>query len=133
VTDTVDKLRPLAQSSGLHLKEQVLPHVWVTADRDRLEQVLTNLIDNAVKYTPSGGRIDVCVRASGDDVEVAVSDTGLGIPLEDVPRVFERFYRADRSRARGPPPSGEREQAWVSPSPSTSSKPTAATSAYTVT
>ncbi len=102
VTDTVDKLRPLAQSGGLHLKEQVLPHVWVTADRDRLEQVLTNLIDNAVKYTPSGGRIDVCVRASGDDVEVAVSDTGLGIPLEDVPRVFERFYRADRSRARGP-------------------------------
>jgi two-component system phosphate regulon sensor histidine kinase PhoR len=100
-TDTVDKLRPLAQSGGLHLELQTPPDVWVAADRDRLEQVLTNLIDNALKYTPSGGRIDVRVTASADDVEVAVSDTGRGIPPEDVPHVFERFYRADRSRARG--------------------------------
>ncbi len=106
VAHTVDKLRPLAQTGGLELERQAPPDIWVIADRDRLEQVLTNLIDNALKYTPSGGRVDVRVTVSNGDVEVAVSDTGRGIRPEDIPHVFERFYRADRSRARGPAAEG---------------------------
>lgn len=102
VAHAVDKLQPLAQTGGLTLVLHSLPGVWVTADRDRLEQVLTNLIDNALKYTPAGGRVEVSVTLEHDDVAVAVSDTGRGIRPEDVPHVFERFYRADRSRTRGP-------------------------------
>ncbi len=102
VAHAVDKLQPLAQTGGLTLDLQSLPGVWVTADRDRLEQVLTNLIDNALKYTPAGGRVQVSVTLEHGDVAVAVSDTGRGIRPEDVPHVFERFYRADRSRTRGP-------------------------------
>jgi len=99
---TVDKLQPLALSGGLTLEVESRPGAWVTGDRDRLEQVLTNLIDNALKYTPAGGRVRVSVTLDPQDVAVAVSDTGKGIRPEDVPHVFERFYRADRSRARGP-------------------------------
>lgn len=101
VAHAVDKLQPLARTGGLTLDLHSLPGVWVTADRDRLEQVLTNLIDNALKYTPAGGRVQVSVTLDDGDVAVAVSDTGRGIRPEDVPHVFERFYRADRSRTRG--------------------------------
>src|SRR2546426_843029 len=101
VAYTVDKLRPLAQYSGLRLDQATPAEVWVTADRDRLEQVLTNLIDNALKYTPAGGRVDVRVVPSNGEVEISVSDTGKGIGPDDLPHVFERFYRADRSRTRG--------------------------------
>lgn len=74
--------------------------IKVYGDRDRLEQVMVNLIDNAIKYTPSGG--DVIVRAYEDDtmIRVDVVDTGIGIPVEDVGRVFERFYRVDKGRSR---------------------------------
>jgi two-component system phosphate regulon sensor histidine kinase PhoR len=102
VGHTVDKLRPLAQTSGLILEHEAPTEVWVTADRDRLEQVLTNLIDNAIKYTPAGGRVNVRVVQADGEVEVSVSDNGAGIRAEDLPHVFERFYRADRSRARSP-------------------------------
>lgn len=71
------------------------------ADSDRLEVVLTNLIDNALKYTGPGGRVDVEVLPTDYEVTVAVTDTGRGIPPDDLPHVFERFYRADRSRTRG--------------------------------
>jgi len=101
VAHTVDKLQPLAQGSGLLLEQAAPPEVWVTADRDRLEQVLTNLIDNALKYTPTGGRVDVRVAQADREVEISVSDTGKGIGPADLPHVFERFYRADRSRTRG--------------------------------
>ncbi len=73
----------------------------VPADEARMEQVLVNLIHNAIKFTPSGGRITVSARAEGDKLVVSVSDTGVGIPEDDLPRVFERFYKADRSRAGG--------------------------------
>lgn len=101
VPQAVDKLRPLAESSGLVLHQAVPGHIVVAADADRLEQVLTNLIDNAIKYTPPGGRVEVRVQPTDGEVEVAVVDTGRGIRPEDLPHVFERFYRADRSRTRG--------------------------------
>ena len=73
----------------------------VSADEARIEQVLVNLIHNAIKFTPPGGRITVSAKAEGDKLIVSVSDTGVGIPEDDLPRVFERFYKADRARAGG--------------------------------
>jgi two-component system phosphate regulon sensor histidine kinase PhoR len=70
------------------------------ADADTLDQILDNLIDNAVKYTPAAGRICVRWRADGPDVYLEVEDTGVGIPEPDLPRVFERFYRVDKARSR---------------------------------
>lgn len=101
VGHTIDKLRPLAESSGLILEHSAPPDVTISADADRLEQVLTNLVDNALKYTPAGGRVEVRVMPTNSEVEVAVADTGRGIRPEDLTHVFERFYRADRSRTRG--------------------------------
>ncbi|MEK6791149.1 MAG: ATP-binding protein [Deltaproteobacteria bacterium] len=73
----------------------------VSADRDRIEQVIVNLLDNAIKYTGTGGRVVVSAAADGSSwVRVDVSDTGLGIPAADIPRIFERFYRADKARSR---------------------------------
>ncbi len=72
----------------------------VLADVGRLEQVLVNLLDNAVKYTPSGGTIDLLARETGDEVEIAVRDSGQGIPPQDLPRLFEPFYRVDSARSR---------------------------------
>jgi two-component system phosphate regulon sensor histidine kinase PhoR len=100
VARTVDKLRPLAEDLRLTLVQSAPPGIVVFADEDRLEQVLTNLVDNALKYTPPGGRIEVQLAAVNGEVEVAVHDTGRGIGPEDLPHVFERFYRSDRSRTR---------------------------------
>jgi PAS domain S-box-containing protein len=78
----------------------------VEGDSSRLEQVLNNLVSNAIKYSPAGGRIEISGRASPDEVSVAVSDQGMGIPLEEQPRIFERFYRATRERHQRIPGAG---------------------------
>ncbi len=98
----VDRLRPQAERAGLALKVELppwLPHVSTDADRARL--VLTNLVHNAIKFTPPGGHITVAARQEEGDVVFAVQDTGVGIAAEDLPRIFERFYKADRARSGG--------------------------------
>ena len=70
------------------------------ADPDALRQVMDNLVDNAIKYTPNGGRITVRWSATADTVSFEVEDTGIGIPAADLPRVFERFYRVDKARSK---------------------------------
>jgi len=70
----------------------------VPADRDRLRQALANLVDNAIKYTPANGRVDVSAAADGAVVMIRVADTGRGIPAQDLPRIFDRLYRGDESR-----------------------------------
>jgi len=72
--------------------------VTVSGARDRLRQVFANLVDNAIKYTPSGGSVRIAVTHEAGSALVIVSDTGIGIPLEHLPRIWERLYRADRSR-----------------------------------
>ena len=71
------------------------------ADPERLRQVVANLIDNAIKYSPGGGRIDVRVSANGDSGTIEVADNGLGIPAHEQERIFEKFYRLDPSMTRG--------------------------------
>jgi len=72
----------------------------IEADRAKIEQVFVNLIDNAIKYTPEGGRIEIRIQDQDDTVSVVVEDNGIGIPREDQERVFERFYRVDKARSR---------------------------------
>lgn len=78
----------------------------VEADPDRIAEVLANLLENALRHTPAGGRVEVGWRRGGDEVEVSVADTGEGIAASHLPRVFERFYRADRARSRSSGGSG---------------------------
>src|SRR5262249_61908005 len=73
--------------------------VTVDGDRDRLRQAFANLVDNAVKYTPRGGRVRVDIHRTGDRAVVSVVDTGAGISAEHLPRIWERLYRADSSRS----------------------------------
>jgi two-component system phosphate regulon sensor histidine kinase PhoR len=95
----VDRLAPQANRQGLALTLEVPPDLPpVMGDAERLERVAINLLHNAIKFTPIGGSIRVSAAAVGESVTVTVSDTGVGIDPEDLPRVFERFYKADRSR-----------------------------------
>ncbi len=72
----------------------------VNGDRERIEQVITNIVSNSIKYTPDGGRIEIAVGRAGAGVFVRVSDNGIGIPEKDLPRLFDRFYRVDKARSR---------------------------------
>jgi two-component system phosphate regulon sensor histidine kinase PhoR len=102
VIPAVDRLRPQAERSGLELAVDLPPdEPSVLADAERARLVLTNLVHNAIKFTPAGGQICVAASPSGADVVFSVKDTGVGIPAEDLPRIFERFYKADRARSGG--------------------------------
>lgn len=101
------RFRAQFSDKGVALVVDVAPHVpMIMADPDRIGQVLTNLIGNALQYTLPGGRVDVRARLRGGAVEISISDTGIGIVAEHVPRIFERFYRVDSSRARASGGSG---------------------------
>jgi two-component system phosphate regulon sensor histidine kinase PhoR len=94
-------IRPRAEAGGVLLSADLggdLP--MVSADGDRLAQILINLLDNAVKFTPPGGSVTVTAAVQDEMVEVLVSDTGVGIPSTDLPRITERFYRVDKARSR---------------------------------
>jgi signal transduction histidine kinase len=100
--EVVRRTKPLAHSKGVELSLHGLEtgDSTVDADPDRMQQVLLILIDNAIKHTPRSGRVDVSVRRHGQQVAVEVADTGSGISPENLPRIFDRFYRADKARAR---------------------------------
>lgn len=85
------------QILDFELKSSSIP---LYADEDRIEQVLLNIISNSIKYTPNGGQINITLENSGTHGVVVITDTGIGIPKEDLPRLFERFYRVDKARSR---------------------------------
>lgn len=101
VQHTVAGFQGQAQDKGIKLQLRLpSPPLEVEADPDRLTQIISNLLHNAVAHTPAGGTITVEVEARGKEVAVRVSDTGPGIPEEALPRVFDRFFRAEASRSR---------------------------------
>ena len=108
VAVTVDRLAPWASEQDITLLIDAEPGVPpVSADRDRMEQVLVNLLDNAIKFSRPGGTVTVCVaEAPGPSIRVQVQDEGVGIPEEALPHIGERFYRADRARSRAAGGSG---------------------------
>jgi two-component system phosphate regulon sensor histidine kinase PhoR len=97
---TVHTFGQRAHAAGIALRVDAPEPVEVDAERGRLTQVTVNLVDNALRHTPSGGSVTIEVRRDGGDALLRVRDTGAGIPYADLPRVFERFYVVDRSRAR---------------------------------
>jgi heavy metal sensor kinase len=101
--DAVEQVRPLATERGVQLDVKPGPEATIRADQDLLLQLLLNLLDNAVKHTPSGGRVTVTWEARDEDIVLSVSNTGPGIAAEHLSRIFDRFYRVDpaRSRAEG--------------------------------
>jgi signal transduction histidine kinase len=105
----VDKFTPQAQKAGVALRLDIpndLP--LITGDGDRLAQVFTNLVDNALKFTPANGEITLSAKKAGVEMEASVTDSGSGVPNEALPHLFDRFYQADPSRAGGETAAGRR-------------------------
>jgi heavy metal sensor kinase len=97
---TTEQMRLLAEDKEIALRCESEGLVSVEGDRARLKQVLVNLVDNAIKYTPAGGLVGVKVYASNGRAVLEVNDNGVGIPPEALPHIFERFYRVDKARSR---------------------------------
>ncbi|MBL8005984.1 MAG: ATP-binding protein [Ignavibacteria bacterium] len=102
VRSTIDELSALAAKKNISVNffPPDIKDVKVFGDEQRLQQVLVNLIDNAVKYTPSDGNVNVSIDVQEKEVWISVEDTGIGIPQKDIKRIFERFYRVDKTRSR---------------------------------
>lgn len=102
VLDQLDeKMLPQIQAAYLTIRKQIKSGMMVMGDGDRLAQVFSNLVDNAIKFTPRGGQITLRLDADQTSVLASVSDTGSGIPLQEETRIFERFYQVDKSRRGG--------------------------------
>jgi heavy metal sensor kinase len=100
VEGAVETMRPLAEAKKLGLHAESRETIKIHGDGARLREVFYNLLDNAIKYTPEGGSIAVVLRRQGPTAVITVHDTGIGIPAEHLPRVFDRFYRVDKARSR---------------------------------
>lgn len=101
LTEVLQPMEKLV-AGRLDLRAVEVEPVTVMGDHDRLKQVLINLISNAIQHTPNGGSVSITLRSSGDGAQLSIRDTGSGIPAEDLPHIFERFYRGEKSRKRTP-------------------------------
>jgi len=103
ITEVFQEMHILA-SGKVHVHLNEIDQLMVNGDRDRLKQVLINLVANAIQYTPPGGDVFISLSKVRDQARITCRDTGPGIPAEDVPHIFERFYRAEKSRTRSKTP-----------------------------
>ena len=97
---TVALLQPVADAAGVTVEKYLKPDCMILCTEDDLSQICFNLVENAIKYNYTGGKVFVFVYRDGDQVLLEVGDTGVGIPEEDLPKVFNRFYRVDKARSR---------------------------------
>jgi signal transduction histidine kinase len=100
VATLVDLYDDVAQDKNITVHAQIDPAGKITADRNRLQLLVSNLLDNAIKYTPEGGRVDLSAAFTPSDVSITVRDSGIGIDPADLPRIWERLYRGDKSRSQ---------------------------------
>ena len=98
--EAVDNIRPSIQTKGLCLEVRIEPGVQILADRDRLRQVMWNLLTNAIKFTPSGGRIEIEVFAELPSAHIVIRDTGIGLSAEALPHIFKRFWQGEAGNMR---------------------------------
>ena len=97
-----EKFLPQSQRAGVNIELDIAPNLpLLFADGDRMAQVFTNLVDNALKFTPQGGRVTLTASTVRDEFCITVTDTGMGISEEELPHVFQRFYQADPARKGG--------------------------------
>jgi signal transduction histidine kinase len=101
VIEAVDSVRVLAERRGVEVEVTEFEEAQVDADPALLRQLIVIMLDNAVKFTPSGGRVSLRVGVENGRATVLVDDTGVGIPEEELPRIFDRFYRGGQARSRG--------------------------------
>jgi signal transduction histidine kinase len=99
VAQAVELYEDVAEDKGVTLENHVAGELWIDVDRTRMRQVIANLLDNGVKYTPAGGKVEIATRLEGGEVLLSVRDTGIGISPDDLPRIWERLYRSDKSRS----------------------------------
>lgn len=100
IRESADALQPIAKERDITLSVEVPDELLASYDPLKLRQALNNLIENAIKYTREGGRVSVSAGHEGSDVFIRVADNGIGMPSEDLPHIFERFYRVDKARSR---------------------------------
>ena len=99
VRQTIDLYEEVADERGVTIDTSPGDDLIIDVDRNRMRQVLANLLDNAVKYTPGGGRVAILARRDGADASLTMSDTGMGIPADELPHIWTRLYRGDKSRS----------------------------------
>jgi signal transduction histidine kinase len=100
ITQAVELYRDVAEDKGIHISTAVPSALFFSADRNRMLQVIANLLDNAIKYTPLGGQVTITIAQNHHQVVLTVTDTGVGIPPEDLPHIWNRLYRGDKSRSQ---------------------------------
>jgi signal transduction histidine kinase len=106
VADAIDAAQPSARSKSIELLSDTRPLPRIVGDRARIAQVLDNFVSNAIKFTPSGGRVSVATTMCDGAVEVQIADTGLGVPAEELPRLFQRFFRTQAATTQAIPGTG---------------------------
>jgi len=101
ILNRFDKMRVQDQEKKYELvRDYPINSVWIEIDTDKMTQVIDNILNNAIKYSPDGGKITVSMKTTDDQMILSIKDQGLGIPKQDLPKIFDRFYRVDRARSR---------------------------------
>ena len=103
ILNRFDKIKSQSQEDTKKyelIREYPITPIWVEIDTDKMTQVIDNILNNAIKYSPNGGKIKVGMRTTDAQLIISISDEGLGIPKKDLPRIFDRFYRVDKARSR---------------------------------